>query len=72
VPPSRDPALRRRLILSVLLGEISQGEAERRSGMAQGSMSRAVASVKRGPEAALLDAEEEAKFRRRVAEILSS
>lgn len=72
MPPSRDPSLRRHLILAVLLGEISQNEAERRAGMAQGSMSRAVASVKREPEAALLDAEEETEFRRRVAEILAS
>lgn len=70
MPPAKNPSLRRELILAVLRGEISQGEAERRLGMAQGSMSRAVAGVRRDPEGALREAEEEAAFRREVAALV--
>jgi hypothetical protein len=66
----KDRALRRTLILAVLRGEISQGEAERRSGMAQGSMSRVVGAARSNPASALKEAEAELKFRRHVLEIV--
>jgi transposase-like protein len=70
-------SLRRKLILGVLQGEITQAEVVRRYGVDKSHVSRLVSAAREAPGRNLFrakgkhdDATEEVAFRRRVVEIL--
>ncbi len=66
----KDPALRRACILAVLMGEISQGEAERLMEWSKGMMSGTMKTERERDQRQMLKAaEEEVAFRRRMVEL---